>query len=960
MKPLRLEIEGLTSFRTRQEIDFSELGVFVITGPTGSGKTSILDAISFALYGQVPRTGGKGTNQLVSHGETSARILLDFEANGEIYRVVRRLPRKGAQKAMLERRVGANWTPEVADGGVKLVEARIEEIVGLDFGAFKRSVLLPQGDFAEFLNGETKTRREILVRLLDLDRYREAGQLARKRADDLTAGIAAMTRLLEQNFADATEDSLATAASAEKEAAKAANQIEGTRKKIDKLVDTLAEADGSREQLRKLEEELAMTGRVLDTLPSDWRKLEPIDQRTRAASNTAEADVRSAEAAEERTREILAATVHLTGDETSLARLEAAVVGAAADEVALAGLSTQIVAVEDRVRRFETDVVTTKAAVVDAETQHAAARDAEVALRDQLRLHSDRLKLARERADADRRLTAARSEEQLRRAEADVAEQDRRAAEAESAKAASRLDHLHGEHAAAALRAGLAPGQPCPVCHQRVVEIPAGQPDIDNAIAAAKRAADRAASLLKKSVVQAAAAQNAFVVSAALLGEAGARVEQLADAPPLEEAAAVFAEADRRQKDLQAALIAAAGVLKTAQNGHGTAAITLARAQQDWKNCKDQRTAVQARLETTRSSLREAFPGLSIAEAGQTIAKRRDQLSAARDGEMQARQFLAGVQRTLRAAQEARAKCVGEIAAVKNRCAEVRGGLGRLIGDLGGLSAKPAEEESIAGEIDALRSWASGARSTLADSIAAADGERSRHTAALEKALAAAGLPNLETGKVRRAVNKLVEDAKLAARDAETRVASVRQRIEGRRKLEAEVGEARQKAHLYGALADELKAGHFIDYVIAESVRQLAGLASNELREISGGRYSLRADGMDFLVVDHANADETRSVATLSGGETFLASLALATALSQSITDIVGEAVGARLEAMFIDEGFGTLDADTLDVVVDALERLGETRRMIGVITHVPVLAERIPDGLAVEREGSGSRIRPR
>src|SRR5690242_2256239 len=105
MKPLRLEIEGLTSFRTRQEIDFSELGLFVITGPTGSGKTSILGAISFALYGQMPRTGGKGANQLVSHGETSARILLDFEANAEIYRVVRRLPHRGAQKAMLERRV---------------------------------------------------------------------------------------------------------------------------------------------------------------------------------------------------------------------------------------------------------------------------------------------------------------------------------------------------------------------------------------------------------------------------------------------------------------------------------------------------------------------------------------------------------------------------------------------------------------------------------------------------------------------------------------------------------------------------------------------------------------------------------------------------------------------------------------------------------------------------------------
>jgi exonuclease SbcC len=121
-----------------------------------------------------------------------------------------------------------------------------------------------------------------------------------------------------------------------------------------------------------------------------------------------------------------------------------------------------------------------------------------------------------------------------------------------------------------------------------------------------------------------------------------------------------------------------------------------------------------------------------------------------------------------------------------------------------------------------------------------------------------------------------------------------------------------------------------------------------------------RARETNFVVVDHANADEMRGVATLSGGETFLASLSLATALARSITDIAGEAIGSRLEAMFIDEGFGTLDVETLDIVIDALERLRDSNRLVGVITHVSQLAERIPDGLAVERDGATSRIRPR
>ena len=107
-------------------------------------------------------------------------------------------------------------------------------------------------------------------------------------------------------------------------------------------------------------------------------------------------------------------------------------------------------------------------------------------------------------------------------------------------------------------------------------------------------------------------------------------------------------------------------------------------------------------------------------------------------------------------------------------------------------------------------------------------------------------------------------------------------------------GRVRERAGLYRALADELRQDRFIDYILRESVRQLAVLASQQLRIISGGRYSLAANKTSFEVVDHANADERRSVATLSGGETFLASLSLAMALARSITDIAGEAIGSR------------------------------------------------------------------
>src|SRR5262245_45018778 len=123
MRPLRLQIEGLTSFRERQEIDFAGLDLFVITGPTGAGKTTILDAITLALYGEIPRTGKKNAADLITHGDTRARVM--FES--------RVLPRNGAQKATLERREGEDWLPEVEESGVRPVNARIEAIIGLDF-----------------------------------------------------------------------------------------------------------------------------------------------------------------------------------------------------------------------------------------------------------------------------------------------------------------------------------------------------------------------------------------------------------------------------------------------------------------------------------------------------------------------------------------------------------------------------------------------------------------------------------------------------------------------------------------------------------------------------------------------------------------------------------------------------------------------------------------------------------
>jgi exonuclease SbcC len=157
-------------------------------------------------------------------------------------------------------------------------------------------------------------------------------------------------------------------------------------------------------------------------------------------------------------------------------------------------------------------------------------------------------------------------------------------------------------------------------------------------------------------------------------------------------------------------------------------------------------------------------------------------------------------------------------------------------------------------------------------------------------------------------------------------------------------------------LGDLLRANQFQRWLVTEALDDLVAEASATLSALSGGQFDLGYDDGDFHVVDHADADSRRSVRTLSGGETFQASLALALALSSQISALAA-AGAARLDSIFLDEGFGTLDPETLEVVAATLEALAEGDRMVGVVTHVAALAERVPVRFRVTRNALTSAI---
>lgn len=201
MRPLRLEVRGFTSFREPATLDFEGRRLFAITGPTGAGKSSLLDAMTWALYGLVPRVG-RETRQLITHGARAMAVQFDFSVRGQRYRVSRQAP--GNLGARLEQqRADGVWEP--LEDRAREVTRRIEGLIGLDFTTFTKTVLLPQGAFDTFLRGDEPQRRDILTRLLGLERYEEAGRAARNRAGGARSAADALREQIERLDAATSE-----------------------------------------------------------------------------------------------------------------------------------------------------------------------------------------------------------------------------------------------------------------------------------------------------------------------------------------------------------------------------------------------------------------------------------------------------------------------------------------------------------------------------------------------------------------------------------------------------------------------------------------------------------------------------------------------------------------------------------------------------------------------------------
>ena len=804
MRPHRLELEGFTSFRERLAVDFSGLDLFAITGPTGVGKSSLIDALVFALYGQVPRVGDD-YKQLISHGVERLSVLLEFSVGAERFRVARTARPTGASQQRLER-LSATGAEPIADR-VREIRSGVEQLLGLDYDGFTRSVVLPQGQFDAFLKGEPKERRKILVALLNLGLYDEMQKIANQKATAARQEADFIAQQLAKDFADATPEALearqAVLARAEREAAA-----------VERSLAAIAEG-------------LALA------------------QTVRTARRDHEALAKDAAQEEQKQK---AAEGVLVGVEETRARLEA--------ELALAA------------QRM--------AALGFDEARHAALVAAKPVAEQLAALRQQLARLERSRQEGQKKIEVARKAAAV--AEAGLAPSETSQAEAEARLEAARAarDDAHRQHAALLLRRHLKPGEVCPVCAQTVKALPKGAAPALEAAEAGAREADALARSARE------AAQNARLQHQRARGELEALGREIAQAEAhRQEPAAAVATAE--------ASLRAAGFVEADLGDPGRLVARIEDELQTLEAARRGRADLErgrAEVETRRSALEAQ---VAAASAQRDAARARLEEIASRRGRVE------------RALEEA----AGSLRSLSDR--EGWSGL---------AAASPGRDE--------------------ADVLESRRADRQREVSEL-----AAGVATLRK-EVQLLEQKIVRSAELR---------------ENRAKLDTE-------AALLRTLADHLRANELVAWVQEEALGRLAEDASRHLAKLSEGRYELRlgtgeaseAGGraeQDFSVVDHWNADSVRSVKTLSGGETFLASLALALALAEGLAHVSAEgAAGEALESLFLDEGFGSLDAETLDTVVSALDALHGGDRMVGIVTHVRDLAERLPARLEVRRSG--------
>lgn len=1122
MRPIVMDMHGFASFREQTRVDFTDADFFALVGPTGAGKSTVIDAMTFALYGSVPRWGRKGMVSLAMAPTVGrATVKLIFEVDRQRYVVARELRRMGSQvsqrAASLERIIDPDGLAEKDDKTAPMakdlasVTDAVERLLGLSYEDFIQCVVLPQGQFADFLHAKPADRQEILLRLLGAEHYKQMMIQANQRASAAAqrAGTIGESLLA---YADATEEAERRSRTQEAALSALADQVSEILPRIQESKTRLSAAQDRLGQLTaenaalvalRVPDGIAVLDANLTAGRADLARLADAEREAEGADSVAREWLAAGpqraplELARERRDELKRLQDEIPGLNVEAERLatqaEAAAAGvesasaavaalrvrrdAAAQEAALANelvarlerehavlasvsVPDGVTALDSRWQAAADAVTETGRALAAAEQADTAARET----RDAAVPEGSLTQVARDLSEFRELLVQIGTARDLA-ARASVAKTE---AEAELARAIAglaqqreSLEEAQRAHVIAGLRPHLVAGEACPLCEQTVATLPAAlaAPELEDAVArqdvadravarareavtSATAATERAGAELESNTKRAARLRNSLSSSldgpltgaplpavravestgdglgAELLERATTEVAALMQTRArLDQAAAAAAkgvaaqrtrhgDAQSAARQAEAALVDARNALRAARDplvDLGAPQVDATSLAAGWaalaRWAAAQAGIRAADLEKARAAARESAArhgeaadefddkerGLARLRANASTAMEENQraraklnqitgrvaelgklLEAAPSDEQISEQLalLARLENAvvtageaLRTARAARGESQLTLTALEGAEGAARAGLSLARDSVVALGAPALEGSGLLGAWTQLTTWAAdqaAARErligTASDEVSAAQASVKRLTGEVSAALAAAGI---------EVAPDVAGSATAVTAELERARAAVKRVVERRAEaadLRGKQQAAQEEQDVAGLLGDLLRANNFQRWLVNAAVDDLVAEASATLSALSAGQFDLFYDDGDFFVIDHADADARRSVRTLSGGETFQASLALALALSSQISALAA-AGAARLDSIFLDEGFGTLDPETLDVVATTLETLAQGERMVGVVTHVAALAERVPVRFRVTRNALTSTI---
>ncbi|XNZ00856.1 AAA family ATPase [Micrococcus luteus] len=1008
MRIHRIRLTGIGPYAEPQDVDFDALnaaGLFLLDGPTGAGKSTILAALCYALYGSVP--GGRSPESLVTTlrpaGAVAPEVLVEFTVQGRCFEAVRsprhaRPKKRGTGTTMTQASVSLR---EQADGvwGAPLTRAdevgqQIAAVMNLDAEQFMQVVMLPQGRFAKFLTARSDERRDLLRRLFGTQRFDGVEDHLKAEADRLHSQVSA-----DAQIAQSARDQLRDAAREElgedwHEPAPYPEEDEDLIRLVAERVEaahTAArtrqdEVEASAKAARTELEQLRRTGQALQAA-ADWTEREQMhrartesvaaDRLAMEAHRRAEAVVTTAARAStararaaEAYQEAIAAAERVEADTTAAGWLTAAreerqdrsqdqsryvrraiQAGSSAAESVAAALKdrARIGQLEEQQaaagRRREAIVGERKA----AHNERAAQTERIAALGDKVEAGTARLGAQ----DAvDTALSAARARHRAaelaaaRAVEAETADQaHRKAKAAEDSAAQKRLDLLRAryEQAASELAARLEDGRPCTVCGS--IEHPRPALPVEDEVTEAD--VQRAEKALEKAVAATATAAAELTAAQSCLHEAQAAAGGLG----LDEAAAEVTQAEQAKEELAVAkrgLAATKRRLTTAQTAQEAAVARLAELTTEDGRLEEQSVHRAERIAELETSVAAA------AGEGWDLEARRDAVAAARP-------LLEALDEALDRQSSTAALAAQAEEAMQSALTD------KSFADVATARAARLEPEAAAAKEAAVQSFdrEESALAELAATALVADGRRLREE----------GVPAPDEGRLAAAEQK-VEAAEAAAREQGAVVGSRAALVSAVRRQTSALREVLGRAadliaehdRVTGLLALVRGAGEnrlkmpLTSYVLAGRLEEVAAAATERLLKMTDDRYSLEYSdevggrgnkGLEIVVRDHY-VDEVRHPSSLSGGETFMASLALALGLADTVQAASG---GIELDTLFVDEGFGSLDSQTLDEVMGVVDSLRTGGRTVGLVSHVERMKNDIPTRLAVTKDRRGSSL---